>query len=100
VKAILALTVLAVAGFAVAACGSGAKIAGDPGTTMLTGPVTTTIADSHTGDTITCNGNGGAEVPPPGQGVGAIGDPTPGSTGSSLILKRLADGSLVVRCTP
>lgn len=101
-RAILLLALVAVAGFgfALAACGSGAEVAGDPGTTGFTGPVTTTIADAHTGDTITCNGNGGAEVPQPGQGVGAIGDPTPGSTGSSLILKRLADGSLVVRCTP
>jgi hypothetical protein len=102
VKAIPALAALAVAGFgfALAARGSDAKVAGDSGTTMLTGPVTTTIADAQTGNMFTCNGNGGAEVPPPGQGVAAIGDPTPGSTGSSLVLKRLADGSLVVSCTP
>ena len=99
-KAILALPLLAVAGFVLGACGSGADVTGGPRTTAFTSPVTTTIADAQTGDKITCNGTGGAPVPPPGHGVAAIGDPTPGSTGSSLILKRLADGSLVVSCTP
>jgi len=98
-KAILVLTLLAAAGFALAACGSGSKGAAGSGTTTFTSPVTTTIADAQTGDKITCNGTGGAAVPPPGHGVAAIGDPTPGSTGSSLVLKRLADGSLVVACT-
>jgi len=100
VKAILVVTVLAAAGFGLAAGGTGAMVADGPGTTAFTSPVTTTIADAQTGDKITCNGTGGAAVPPPGQGVAAIGDPTPGSTGSSLVLKRLADGSLVVSCTP
>ncbi|HJU35907.1 MAG TPA: hypothetical protein VJ716_00625 [Gaiellaceae bacterium] len=98
-KAILVLGLLATAGFALAACGSGAQVAGGPVTTAFTSPTTTTIADAQTGDKITCNGTGGAAVPPPGHGVAAIGDPTPGSTGSSLVLKRLADGSLVVSCT-
>jgi hypothetical protein len=99
-RAFLVLTLLAAAGFALAACGSGADVAGRPRSTAFASPVTTTIADAQTGDKITCNGTGGAAVPPPGHGVAAIGDPTPGSTGSSLVLKRLADGSLVVSCTP
>ena len=96
-KAILVLTALAVSGFGLAACGSGAKIAGDPGTTTFTSPVTTTIAEVQTGDAMTCDGMAGAQVPRPGHGVSNATDGT--SKSAILYLNRLADGSLVVTCT-
>jgi hypothetical protein len=98
VKAILALIVLSAAGFALAACGSGAGIASRPGTTSFTGPITTTIADVHTSDAMTCDDMAGAQVPRPGHGVTNNADGT--SRSATLQLNRLADGSLVVSCTP
>jgi hypothetical protein len=100
VKAIPLLAVLAVAGFALAACGSAGTVADGPGTTAFTGPITTTVSDLGTGDTVTCDGHGGAKVPPPGQGVGAIADGTSPASSSDLALTRRGDGSLVVSCTP
>jgi hypothetical protein len=96
-KAILAL-VLAVSGFALAACGSGMK----SGPRSFTGPVTTTVADAKTGGTLSCtSSNGvhvGAGVPPPGHGVTGNADATSGS--ATIRLKRRQDGSLIVSCTP
>lgn len=92
------LALLAVAGFGLAACGSGARIAGDPGTTTFASPVTTTIADVQTGDAMNCDGMAGAYVPRPGHGVSDAVDGT--SRSAILTLNRRADGSLVVSCTP
>ena len=92
------LPLLAAAGFALGACGSGAGQAGAPGSTAFTGPITTTIADAQTGDAMRCDGMAGAQVPPPGQGVTANADGV--SRSATLQLNRGADGSLVVSCTP
>jgi hypothetical protein len=97
-KAILTLVFLAMAGFALAACGSGTK----SGPHSFTGPVTTTVANPKTGATIRCtSSNGvhvGAGVPPPGQEVTGNADATSG--GATIQLRRRQDGSLVVSCTP
>jgi hypothetical protein len=98
VRAAAVLVLLAVAGFALAACGSGAKPASSPGTVTLAGPVTTTITDVQTGDDVRCGELAGAKVPPPGHGVTAIADGPSKST--ELKLDRRADGSLVVTCRP
>ena len=97
-KAILALLLLTMAGFALAACGSGTK----SGPRSFTGPVTTTVANANTGDTIRCTSSqgvhAGAAVPLPGQGVTGNADATSG--GATIQLTRRKDGSLVVSCTP
>ena len=92
------LTLLAAAGFALAACGSSAKIAAGQGTTTFTSSTTTTIADVQTGDAMTCDGMAGAYVPAPGHGVANASD---GQYKSAILrLNRREDGSLVVSCTP
>lgn len=97
-KALLAAILLMAAGFVLAACGSGAK----PGPRSFAGPVTTTIANAKTGETIKCTSSKGmhqgAVVPPPGHGVAGIGDGPSG--GATIQLTRRQDGSLVVSCTP
>jgi hypothetical protein len=100
VRAILALTLVAAAGVALAACGSGAKRTDGPGAWTFTGSITTTIADVQTGDSVRCRGHTGAYVPRPGHGVSAIGDGTSLSSSADLELTRRSDGSLVVICRP
>jgi hypothetical protein len=68
-KRILALVLLAVLGFAVAACGSTKKAYVNMG--GLGGPAfvargTTTISDVTTGDLVRCKGGPSATVPTPG----------------------------------
>jgi len=98
VKATLGLIALAAAGFGLAACGAATRQAGGHGTTTFTGPITTTVADAQTGAAVLCDGMAGAEVPRPGRGVTANSDGV--SKSATLQLDRLADGSLVVSCTP
>jgi hypothetical protein len=97
-KAVLTLGFLAMAGFALAGCGSVTK----SGPHSFTGPVTTTVADAKTGATIHCAASNGvrvgAGVPPPGQGVTGNADATSGA--ATIQLKRRKDGSLVVSCRP
>jgi hypothetical protein len=91
-KSLLVLLLLAVAGFALAGCGSGTK--GRSGSVTITG--TTTIANVKTGALIRCKGGPGAEVPPPGQGVTGSAD-GPSSSGEIQVDHR-QDGSVVASC--
>jgi hypothetical protein len=100
VRTFLVLTALAAAGFALAACGSGAKRTAGPGALTFTGSITTTIADVQTGDDVRCRAGTGASVPAPGHGVSAIGDGTSLASSADLELTRRSDGSLVVICRP
>jgi hypothetical protein len=107
-----ALTVLAVAGFGLAACGSGAKPTATYYTTplettqggtalTLTSPTTVTVASAQTGATVRCTNHGvaaGAKVPSPGHGVSGSADGT--SASATLDLTRDSDGSLVASCKP
>lgn len=98
-KALLAAILLTVAGcVALAGCGSSAKA----GPRSFTGPVTTTLADVKTGDTLSCTSSKGmhigASVPPAGHGVTGNGDGPSG--GATIQLTRRGDGSLVVSCRP
>jgi hypothetical protein len=103
--------VLALAGFGLAACGSGAKPTAHyrtpPETTQggstltLTSPTTLTVASATTGALVRCTNHGiaaGARVPSPGHGVGGSADGT--SASATLTLTRNSDGSLVVSCQP
>ena len=68
--------------------------------TITVGPVTlvgtTTIAHMPTGTPIRCKHGPGAEVPPPGQGVGGAAD-GPNSSGEIQVTHR-RDGSVVASC--
>lgn len=100
---ITALIVTAVAGFALAGCGAGAKDStpGPPAPMTFTAPTTTTIADPQRGQALRCSYHGvtaGAYVPAAGHGVVGSADGTKAS--ATLNLTRHSDGSLVVSCTP
>lgn len=106
-----ALILAAVAGFLLAACGSGAKPTAHYTTTLettqgasevtFTAPTTLTIATAQTGASVRCTNHGvaaGAKVPAVGHGVGGSADGK--RTSATLTLTRKSDGSLVVSCTP
>ena len=109
-KLILALVLLAVLGFAVAACGSTKKAYVNMG--GLGGPAyvvrgTTTISNVATGDVVRCKGGLSAEVPTPGGAVAVgrdrlspTGTPASSSSMGEIQLTRLRNGSVTVTCTP
>jgi hypothetical protein len=70
------------------------------GSMSVTGPTVTTVQSVKTGALIRCNGNVGAKVPPPGQGVNGSSDGASPGLSSEIDLKRLQDGSLVISCRP
>jgi hypothetical protein len=118
VKAILALALLALLGFGVAACGATTKIDvkvntnslateianGEARTITVAGSATTTIPNVKTGTRISCNGwpERGVRAPPPGT-VAYVGggEATPSGTKTShrVELRRLENGSLTVSCS-
>jgi hypothetical protein len=113
VKAILALALLALLGFA-AGCGATKKIVvrvqtgsvsnNEARTITVAGSATTTIPNVQTGTRIKCKGWPGRGVKAPAPGTTANvggGKATPGGaqTSHSVQLTRLANGSLTVICT-
>ena len=117
-KAILALVLLAVLGFAAAGCGAtkkivvtvqtnslAAKIADDTRTITVDGSVTTTIPNVLTGTRIKCKGwpGRGVKVPPPGSGAdvgegrATVNGTAP--TSHDMQLTHQEDGSITVFCT-
>lgn len=86
---VLALVVLAL--FA-AGCGS----AGKSSSGAITVAGTTTISSVATGTLVSCEGETGARVPPPGQGVAGNAD-GPGMSSEIQVTHR-EDGSAVVSC--
>jgi hypothetical protein len=117
VKAVLALSLLALLGFA-AGCGATKKIVvrvhtgslsteianNETRTITVAGSATTTIPNVQTGTRIKCKGWPGRGVKAPAPGTTANvggGKATPGGaqTSHSVQLTRLANGSLTVLCT-
>jgi hypothetical protein len=100
VKALFALAVLAV-GFLVAGCGAGTKA----GSLTVTGPTTTTVFNSKTGELISCEPRPGASVEPgarvpaPDEGMVGFADGRNASPSGKIQLTRSQDGSLVVVCS-
>jgi hypothetical protein len=109
-KRILALVLLAVLGFAVAACGSTKKAyvnMGGLGGSAFVVRGTTTISDVTTRDLVRCQGGPSANVPTPGGAVAAgtdrlspTGAPSSTSSRGEIQLTRLRNGSVTVTCTP
>jgi len=119
VKAILALVLLAVLGFAAAGCGATKKVVVSVQTNSLAakiayqyartitvdGSVTTTIPNVLTGTRIKCKGwpGRGVKVPPPGSGAdvgegrATVNGTAP--TSHDMQLTHQEDGSITVFCT-
>ena len=83
---------LAAAGFAVVACGSGTT---KTGTLTFTRSTTTTLAHVKTGTSVRCGGVG-AYVPAHG---GITGNADGPSSSATLQVKRLASGAVRISCT-
>jgi hypothetical protein len=105
------LAVVALVGFVLAGCGSGAKPAAryttglettqGSSTLTLTAPTTLTVASVQTGASVRCTNHGvsaGAKVPQPGHGVSGSADGK--SSSATLSLTRRGDGSLAISCAP
>ena|SRR6478735_1706375 len=103
VKALLALALIAVAGFALAGCGS-SKRAVSPHLIIVTG--TTTVSNVKTGVFIGCKGGPAAKVPPRGEGVDssasqvAVTTTTGVPQAGAIQLTHLKNGSVTVSCKP
>lgn len=107
-KPILALVLLAVLGFTLAACGSTKAYVNMGG---LGGPAyvvhgTTTISNVATGQLVRCKGGPSANVPTPGGTVAVgrdrlrpTGTPASSSSLGEIQLTRLRSGSVTVTCT-
>jgi hypothetical protein len=102
VKAVLALTLIAVLGSALAGCGASKRAV----SRLIIVTRTTTVSNVKTGVFIGCKGGPAAKVPPRGEGVDSsasqvavtttIGVPPAGA----IQLTHLKNGSVTVSCRP